>query len=174
MRKLHAFILALLLLPATPVLAQSGISLFHVDTTGITPSCQLPILYFETNRANLTPESWEDLRFIVASLEQHPEMTLRMRMDVTHRRRERMSTRLNKRRVKRLEGVLKKKFEVPSHRLVLIPYQPWAFRSAKDPAPSPLSRRSMICDCIWEDLKIPTVVMDQTDGKQSVRGEVGM
>jgi len=150
------YLLLGLLLSLVPSMLRSQdlLDFYHVDTTQATPVCVLPHLYFSSTRStHLAETSREDLGYLVSLLEANPDMILRIRVDGSFRRFDRRQNRLNRRRLKRVAKLLTRKHDIPNQRLVLVPNEPWDYRSAKEEPINELVARRLVCDCVWKQRK---------------------
>ncbi len=144
----------LLLLGPSLLRGQDLLDFYHVDTTEATPICVLPHLYFSSSRSTrLSETSHEELRYLVFLLESYPDMSLRIHVDGSYRRFDRRQNRLNRRRLKRVAKLLSRKHDIPHPRLVLVPNEPWDYRSAKETPVNELVALRLVCDCVWKQRK---------------------
>jgi hypothetical protein len=135
-------------------IGQDLFDFYHVDTAQAKPICVLPHLYFSSSRStSLTKVSEEDLLYLVSLLEAHPNMHLRLRGDGEFRRFDRKQNHINRRRLKKVANVLVRRHDIDRQRLVLIPREPWSYRSAKEAPPHELVARRLACDCVWKKSK---------------------
>lgn len=178
--KVHLLLLSWFILVGTPRVSGQDIhDFYHIDSTQATPSCVLPALYFTSKRSNsLTGASQEDIRYLVLLLEQHPDMHLRLRSDGAFRRFDRFQTRINRRRLKKLARILTRRYDIDRNRLILVPHEPWDYRSAKDDPVNELVARRVVCDCVWRRSKRKKPESDQepsgADPAQAPAGELDL
>lgn len=129
--------------------AQMPLLFFEVDTMGPRNSCSLPMLYFADDRTAMDASTAEDLYYVAALMEAHPEMKLRLRTDGLYRRFDNRQRRLNRARVNRIVRRLKKDFGVRKSRIIKIYHQPWQYRGARAAEPPALVYRRVVCECVW-------------------------
>jgi len=150
MKKL-ALVLSLLtlLIPLSSFSQRAETEFFGPDSSGRSKKLFLPMIYFPEGSAEVDKNAKQELSYIAFMLHLHPEADLRIRTQALYKRFERKPRRLNKRRMRKIRKVLRKDYSISGKRIFTIHHQPWVYRSARDPRPSNLVKRRVVCDVIW-------------------------
>ncbi|MEO0896340.1 MAG: hypothetical protein AAFY71_08085 [Bacteroidota bacterium] len=151
MKKL-ALVLSLLalIIPLSSSAQRAETEFFGVDSSGYGKKLFLPMIYFDEGSADVDIRAKQELSYIAFMLHLNPDAALRIRTQALYKRFERQPRRLNKRRMRKIRRVLQKDFSISGKRIVTIHHRPWVYRAARDPRPSKLVKRRVVCDVIWE------------------------
>lgn len=128
---------------------QYEIDFLGMDTLANRQKCVFPIIYFKEGTTDLEYSYDEQLSYIAFMLHLNPDISLRLSAENLSPRFQNKQRRLNTKRIKYISRTLNQAYGIPKRRIVKIPYRPWAYRSAKAPAPNKLLLRRVVCEAIW-------------------------